>query len=279
MIELINEYQLQQLITSPTTITPRTKTLLDIIITKIGDTKIIESGVIHLGISDHSLVYACRKVSIPKAKPKVVETRQFKHFNITNFQQDLNQALNSILFYNCTDANTAWYTWKEIFLEIADIHAPVLKRKVKSEYNPWMTNEIKNMSYHRDFLKRKAIKHNSTRYHELYKNCRNRVNNLITIIIIITIRFILRINQWKYIFKCALQELKEQHYIHILKILIYNIYQRNLWSKLQAKAFLNKNVFKDFLKMSMEALIRSEPGNAFHNLGAAYTKALSPNVA
>ena len=64
-------------------------------------------------------------------------------------------------------------------MEIADIHAPVLKRKVKSEYNPWMTNEIKNMSYHRDFLKRKAIKHNSTRYHELYKNCRNRVNNLI----------------------------------------------------------------------------------------------------
>ena len=179
LIELINEYQLQQLITSPTRITPRTKTLLDIIITKIGDTKIIESGVIHLGISDHSLVYACRKVSIPKAKPKVVETRQFKHFNITNFQQDLNQALNSTLFYNCTDANTACYTWKEIFLEIADIHAPVLKRKVKSEYNPWMTNEIKNMSYHRDFLKRKAIKHNSTRYHELYKNCRNRVNNLI----------------------------------------------------------------------------------------------------
>ena len=87
LIELINEYQLQQLITNPTRITPRTKTLLDIIITKIGDTKIIESGVIHLGISDHSLVYACRKVSIPKAKPKVVETRQFKYFNITNFQQ------------------------------------------------------------------------------------------------------------------------------------------------------------------------------------------------
>ncbi len=180
MIELINEYQLQQLITSPTRITPRTKTSLDIIIiTKIGDTKIIDSGVIHLGISDHSLVYACRKVSIPKAKPKVVETRQFKHFNITNFQQDLNQALNSTLFYNRTDANTAWYAWKEIFLEIADILAPVLKRKVKSEYNPWMTNEIKSMSHHRDFLKRKAIKHNSTRYHELYKNCRNRVNRLI----------------------------------------------------------------------------------------------------
>jgi hypothetical protein len=31
--------------------------------------------------------------------------------------------------------------------------------------------------------------------------------------------------------------------------------------------------------MSMEARIHSEPGKAFHNLGAAYTKALSPNVA
>ncbi len=48
LIELINEYQLQQIITSPTRITPRTKALLDIIITKIGDTKTIDSGVIYL---------------------------------------------------------------------------------------------------------------------------------------------------------------------------------------------------------------------------------------
>ncbi len=60
------------------------------------------------------------------------------------------------MFYNCTDANTALCTWKEIFLEIADIHAPVLEIAdihapvVKSEYNPWMTKEIKNMSYHRE---------------------------------------------------------------------------------------------------------------------------------
>jgi hypothetical protein len=38
----------------------------------------------------------------------------------------------------------------------------------------------------------------------------------------------LRIYQWKYIFKYALQELKELRYIHILQILIYNVYQLNL---------------------------------------------------
>ena len=42
-----------------------------------------------------------------------------------------------------------------------------------------MTNQIKTMIHHRDFLKKKAVKHSSQRYHELYKNCRNRVNKLI----------------------------------------------------------------------------------------------------
>jgi hypothetical protein len=46
--DLINEYQLKQHIKSPTRITPTTKTLIDVIITKASDIKIIDSGVIHL---------------------------------------------------------------------------------------------------------------------------------------------------------------------------------------------------------------------------------------
>ena len=132
-----------------------------------------------MGISDHSLVYVCRKVSIPREKPKIVEIRQFKNFNTGNFQQDLRQAFGSVHLYNCTDPDAAWHTWKMLFLGVADHHAPLKTRKVKSEYNSWMTNEIKSLSYHRDFLKKKAIKHNSTRYHELYKDCRNNLNQLI----------------------------------------------------------------------------------------------------
>ena len=77
---------------SPTRITPTTKTLINVIITKEGDIKIIDSGVIHIGISDHSLVYRrnrpiCRKVGIPRSEPKLVETRQFKYFDSTAFQR------------------------------------------------------------------------------------------------------------------------------------------------------------------------------------------------
>ena len=60
-------------------------------------------------------------------------------------------------------------------------HAPLRLRKVKSEYTPWLTNEIKNISYHRDFLKKKAVSLNSPAYHEAYKKCRNEVNSRIKV--------------------------------------------------------------------------------------------------
>jgi hypothetical protein len=53
---------------------------------------------------------------------------------------------------------------ERVFLQIADKHAPLRLRKVKSEYTPWLTNEIKNMSYRRDFLKKKAVSLNSPAY-------------------------------------------------------------------------------------------------------------------
>ena len=60
-------YQLQQHIDQPIRTTDLAQTIIDIIMTKIDDPKTIESGVIELGISDHSLVYVCRKNGIPNS--------------------------------------------------------------------------------------------------------------------------------------------------------------------------------------------------------------------
>jgi hypothetical protein len=177
MNDLIDIYQLQQHINKPSRVTNYSQTLIDLILTKTDDNKTIDSGVIELGISDHCLVYICRKLSIPKGKPKLIETRQFRHFNSTDFQSNLRQAFSNFNHY--TDPNLAWLQWKEVFLQIADQHAPLRLRKVKSEYTPWLTNEIKNMSYHRDYLKKKAVSLNSPAYHIAYKKCRNEVNRRI----------------------------------------------------------------------------------------------------
>ena len=60
--EIMELYQLTQLIDSPTRITNSSQSLLDVFITSTPE-KIISSGVVHLGISDHSLIYAIRKLN------------------------------------------------------------------------------------------------------------------------------------------------------------------------------------------------------------------------
>ena len=77
-------YGLSQLITEPTRVTPDSKTLIDLCITNSPE-KITNSGVIHLGISDHSLVFLSRKTQYCRTGPRVIETRQFQHFNRGKF--------------------------------------------------------------------------------------------------------------------------------------------------------------------------------------------------
>ena len=54
-LNIMHMYQLSQHITTPTRITINSQSLIDIILTKVDDTKTSDSGVIHVGISDHSL--------------------------------------------------------------------------------------------------------------------------------------------------------------------------------------------------------------------------------
>ena len=60
---LADIYGMKQLINEPTRITPTSATLIDLIYTNTPD-KIVCSGVRHISISDHSLVFAYRKLSI-----------------------------------------------------------------------------------------------------------------------------------------------------------------------------------------------------------------------
>ena len=84
LLDIFNIYILKQHIQSSTRITPRSQSLIDVIITAIDDNKTIDSGVVDLGTSDHNLVYLCRKVSIPKEMPKIIFSRQFRNLMLNN---------------------------------------------------------------------------------------------------------------------------------------------------------------------------------------------------
>ena len=73
-------YQLSQLIDKQTRITMTTSSLIDHIVTNTPE-KIFDSGAIHTGVSDHSLVFAIRKISVVKKREHSVEIRNLKNFS------------------------------------------------------------------------------------------------------------------------------------------------------------------------------------------------------
>ena len=62
-MDLCFSHSLHQLIAEPKRTTEHTKTLIDHIFTNLVE-KIIQSGIIEMGLSDHGLVYCARKTSL-----------------------------------------------------------------------------------------------------------------------------------------------------------------------------------------------------------------------
>ena len=79
----------------------------------------------HIGISDHSLIYVYRKLSIdpPSRGHTTVTYRKFKNFNSSNFRYDI-ACQNWQIINNYDDPNDMWDAWKNLFLFCVDKHAP-----------------------------------------------------------------------------------------------------------------------------------------------------------
>ena len=79
------------MISEPTRITPTASTLIDLCITSSPE-KISKSGVVHLGVSDHSLVFMTLKICYERTgNHGTIERRAFKNFNPRHFLDDVAQ--------------------------------------------------------------------------------------------------------------------------------------------------------------------------------------------
>jgi hypothetical protein len=87
-------------------------------------------------LSDHSLIYVYRKLSLNTVSSKgnnYVTYRNFKKFN-----RDWSYNLSNI-----QDPNLMWAEWKSKFLTIADKHAPIRTKRIRSKNSPWITSDLK----------------------------------------------------------------------------------------------------------------------------------------
>ena len=87
---------MNQVLTEPTRVTRTSKTLIDVVITNSKE-RLNRTGAYPLSISDHYLIYAIRKIGIPRGRPRFVEARNFKHFEESKFKSDLIMRLGRVL--------------------------------------------------------------------------------------------------------------------------------------------------------------------------------------
>jgi len=88
LLDLLDIYNLHNLISSPTRITKTSTTLLDLVITN-NKNRVLTSGVVHVQLSDHSLVYAFLRKTAPKMRSRILCFRSLKHFDRDLFLADL----------------------------------------------------------------------------------------------------------------------------------------------------------------------------------------------
>ena len=117
MLKSIAEiYQVKQLISELTRCTVNSNILIDLIYTNCPN-KVVASEVIHLGISDHSLIFAIRKTAIQSNKNthKVVNERNIQKIDINISRNDLrNLPWNEIK--KLRDVNAQWQLWNKKFV-------------------------------------------------------------------------------------------------------------------------------------------------------------------
>ena len=178
LINVCEIFDLNQLITEPTRVTALSQSLIDLCITNTPDKK-VRSGVMPLGISDHSLVYLIRKThyTIPGCI-KIISTRSFKNFNQEEFLADLEliQWDDISLF---SHPNEMWEFWKNQLLTCIDKHAPMRSKRIGNKKSPWISHELIRKMRKRNFLKKKAERTKDQSCWDEFKTARNEVNNSI----------------------------------------------------------------------------------------------------
>lgn len=128
-------------------------------------------------LSDHSMVYAIRKFAMSsKNTHKHVTTRSFKSFNANAFREHVKSAPWDSL-RNCATPDEMIVIWENMFLKIADAHAPIRKQRVRNKKSPWITTELRELIAGRNRLKRQALLTKHPSFWDKYKKERNRINS------------------------------------------------------------------------------------------------------
>ena len=124
------------------------------------------------GLSDfHKMVVTVMKTTFPKAKPKIIYYRDYKHFDLYKFRSDLREKLNQV-------AEKDYFHFELTFLRVLEEHAPMKKKVLRANDKPYMTKALRKAIMRRSALKNKYLKNKSEESLKAFKKQKNFTKRL-----------------------------------------------------------------------------------------------------
>ena len=120
--------------------------------------KVSTPEVVAVGSSDHLGVIITKYTKAPQVKPKVVQKRSYKNFNVEEFLKNIHEStINSDVTAkkNIEDAALEFET---AFKEILDMHAPIKVFQMRKNYSPYLSDATKELIKIRNSWKQIAVK-------------------------------------------------------------------------------------------------------------------------
>ena len=136
--------------------------------------KVSSFGVLHNGLSDHSMSYLVWKSCNVKSVVKYVTYRKTKGVDLDAFKHDLSQQ-NWKQIEECESLDEAVDMWEQMFLEVMNKHMPFKTKRVRKKQSPWLNEYIFNLMKERDKMKKKAVRTKNDEDWKAFKKLKNKV--------------------------------------------------------------------------------------------------------
>ena len=163
-------------ITEPTRVTVKSQTLIDVILASHPEL-FATCGNLHLGVSDHDLVFAIRKQKIRRPKAREIEYSSMKNLDEKELQEEQRRVpWDSAYIFE--DVDDLFDHWAKLYCQVLDKHAPLKKKRIRGDQLPWITPELQREISRRNHLFKKHAKYPTDSSWEKYRKQRNKVTSL-----------------------------------------------------------------------------------------------------
>ena len=173
MADFLYSHEAKNLVQNPTCFKSESNpTIIDLLITN-RPKSILKSVNICTGLSDfHEMPVAIFKTKLPKIEPKVISYRDYKHFDVLNFNVELYERLSQ---YGVVDS---YDQFESEYLRVLNRHALLKQKVVRGNGAPYITKTLRKAIMTRSRLERRYHRDKTDENYILFKKQRNYASNL-----------------------------------------------------------------------------------------------------